>query len=80
VFAVNINVFWLGPAEQELERIQQALRPDGTLFLFYETPSAARAEEAAEGVARALAGAGFAGPELLQPGPAMVCCVSRPER
>lgn len=79
VFAVNVNVFWLAPARQELERIRGALSPGGTLFLFYETPSATRAEEAAEGVARALAGAGFAGPDLLRLGPTMLSCVSRPE-
>ncbi|HEY3208047.1 MAG TPA: class I SAM-dependent methyltransferase, partial [Gaiellaceae bacterium] len=42
VFAVNVNVFWTTPATEELARIRRALERDGRLFLFYETPSAAR--------------------------------------
>jgi cyclopropane fatty-acyl-phospholipid synthase-like methyltransferase len=47
VFAVNVNVFWLGPAK-ELAAVRRILAPGGRLFLFYEPPSAAQLERAAE--------------------------------
>ena len=43
VFAVNINVFWTSRATEELAHVSDALAPRGTLFLFYETPTAERA-------------------------------------
>jgi SAM-dependent methyltransferase len=47
VFAVNVNVFWLGPAK-ELAAVRRVLAPGGRLFLFYEPPSSAQLERAAE--------------------------------
>jgi SAM-dependent methyltransferase len=41
VFAVNVNLFWVGPAQKELGLIARMLRPAGKLWLFYEPPSAA---------------------------------------
>lgn len=58
VFAVNVNVFWLGP-RRELEVIRSALAPDGRLYLFYEPPSAAQLERAAEGCMAYLQEGGF---------------------
>ena len=74
VFAVNVNVFWTGPATEELARVREALAPGGRLFLFYETPSAARARDVATRVADALRANGFAAPGLrrhLGAGPAV---------
>jgi cyclopropane fatty-acyl-phospholipid synthase-like methyltransferase len=45
IFAVNVNVFWTSSATEELGRIRRALQRDGRLFLFYTTPSAARARQ-----------------------------------
>lgn len=42
-FAVNVNVFWTTPATEELSKIRKTLDHDGRVFLFYETPNAARA-------------------------------------
>ena len=77
IFAINVNVFWRGPAEHELARVRGALVPDGALFLFYETPSAARAREAAERVAAALRMAGFGEPDFLSPAPTRACVISQ---
>jgi hypothetical protein len=49
----------------------------GRLFLFYETPSAGRANEAATRVADALRANSFTEPEILTPAPELLCCVSR---
>lgn len=65
VFAVNVNVFWTTRATEELARVREALDPGGRLFLFYETPSAGRAREAAMRVAETLRANGFTEPEIL---------------
>jgi hypothetical protein len=78
VFAINVNVFWIGPASDELARVSEVLLPGGTLFLFYEAPSPARARMAAERVAAVLEPVGFTTPEILAPAPTMLCCTSRP--
>lgn len=35
IFAMNVNVFWTGPADHEWATIDKLLRPGGSLFLFY---------------------------------------------
>jgi SAM-dependent methyltransferase len=77
-FAVNVNVFWTSPATEELARVREALAPGGTLFLFYETPSAGRAREVAAQVAETLRENGFSEPEVLTSAAEHVCCVARP--
>lgn len=37
-FAVNVNLFWTGPADAELAVVARALRIGGRLVLAYETP------------------------------------------
>jgi trans-aconitate methyltransferase len=54
IFAVNINVFWLKPAN-ELRAIKNLLMPNGRLYLFYEPPSHSQANEIADKVKRNLA-------------------------
>lgn len=39
VFAINVNLFWIDPAN-ELTVLRRLLAPDGQLYLFYEPPSA----------------------------------------
>jgi SAM-dependent methyltransferase len=34
-FAVDVNLFWTGPASRELDRLHRALRPGGRLHLCY---------------------------------------------
>jgi cyclopropane fatty-acyl-phospholipid synthase-like methyltransferase len=76
VYALNINVFWTAPATEELSRIRRALKRDGRLFLFYETPSAARAREAIERVVDALRANGFGEPQLLSSSATLVGCMA----
>jgi cyclopropane fatty-acyl-phospholipid synthase-like methyltransferase len=78
IFAINVNVFWTTPAMEELAPVREALAPGGTLFLFYETPGAGRAREAAARVARALRANGFADPEILRGAANLICCVAQP--
>jgi trans-aconitate methyltransferase len=44
VLAVNVNLFWTGPAQRELRLIADHLRPDGTLWLWYDPPDPGRAD------------------------------------
>jgi cyclopropane fatty-acyl-phospholipid synthase-like methyltransferase len=78
VFAVNVNVFWTTPATEELARIRRALDQEGRLFLFYETPSAARARHAVARVMDALRANGFAEPRLISRSATLVGCVAHP--
>jgi len=41
-FAVNVNVFWTGPADAELATLTRVLRPGGRLLLVYEGPGGTR--------------------------------------
>jgi tRNA A58 N-methylase Trm61 len=75
-FAVNVNLFWTSPATAELARIHKALDRDGRLFLFYETPNAARARQAVTRVAETLQENGFAEPRLVSPSATLVGCVA----
>jgi cyclopropane fatty-acyl-phospholipid synthase-like methyltransferase len=76
VFAVNVNVFWTTPATEELARIRGALERDGRLFLFFETPSAARARKAVGRVVDALRANGFTEPQLISRSATLVGCVA----
>jgi cyclopropane fatty-acyl-phospholipid synthase-like methyltransferase len=76
VFAVNVNVFWTTPATEELARIRNALEDDGQLFLFYETPSGARARQVVGRVVDALRANGFAEPQLVSRSATLVGCVA----
>ena len=78
VFAINVNVFWVGPATEELARVRRALEPGGRLFLFYEPPGAARARHVVDRVAAVLRAEGFAEPQTLAPRPTLLCCISAP--
>jgi cyclopropane fatty-acyl-phospholipid synthase-like methyltransferase len=76
VFAVNVNVFWTTPANEELTRTRRALDQDGRLFLFFETPSAARARQAVGRVVDALRANGFTEPQLITRSATLVGCVA----
>ncbi len=59
-FAVNVNLFWVGPADRELELLRGRLRAGATLWLVYEAPDHRRTADVARVVADALARHGFA--------------------
>jgi tRNA A58 N-methylase Trm61 len=76
VFALNVNVFWTTPATEELARIRRALDHDGRLFLFFGTPSAARARQVVGRVVDALRTNGFAEPQLISRSATLFGCVA----
>jgi cyclopropane fatty-acyl-phospholipid synthase-like methyltransferase len=41
IFAVNVNLFWTRPAQEELALVRQLLSDDGQLDLFYDSPTPA---------------------------------------
>jgi trans-aconitate methyltransferase len=44
VLAVNVNVFWTGPADTEIERLADLLADGGAVHLVHELPDAGAAE------------------------------------
>jgi SAM-dependent methyltransferase len=68
IFAINVSVFWIGPARAELAVVERLLRPGGTLRLFYETPDATKTEPVARKGSTLLAAHGWTVDVL--PGPA----------
>lgn len=43
IFAVNVSLFWLGDAAQQVARIRSLLAPGGQLYVFGERPTEAHA-------------------------------------
>ncbi|WP_433314268.1 class I SAM-dependent methyltransferase [Micromonospora sp. CA-269861] len=43
IFAVNVSLFWLGDAAQQIARMRSLLAPGGRLYVFGERPTAAHA-------------------------------------
>jgi cyclopropane fatty-acyl-phospholipid synthase-like methyltransferase len=78
VFAINVNLFWLGPATAELAAVRRAMAPDGRLFLVYEAPGPERARRAAERLATLLDAEGFEQAETHAGGPTLVASVFSP--
>jgi SAM-dependent methyltransferase len=78
VFAINVNLFWLGPARAELDSVRGTLAPGGRLFLFYETPGSERSGHAAERLTAVLRAQAFTEPEWLTPTPTLFGCVTAP--
>jgi hypothetical protein len=60
IFAVNVNLFWTGPAVRELTLARRLLRPGGALYLSYEPPGPDQVRRLAGKLVGHLAAAGFA--------------------
>ncbi|MCG5444961.1 class I SAM-dependent methyltransferase [Micromonospora sp. NIE79] len=43
IFAVNVSLFWLGDAAQQIARMRSLLAPGGRLYVFGERPTEAHA-------------------------------------
>ncbi|WFE51260.1 class I SAM-dependent methyltransferase [Micromonospora sp. WMMD1155] len=43
IFAVNVSLFWLGDATQQIDRVRSLLAPGGQLYVFGERPGTAHA-------------------------------------
>lgn len=60
VLAINVNVFWTGPASAEVARLAELLADDGVAHLWFEAPPGGDAEEPGERARAALAAGGLA--------------------
>ncbi len=78
VFAVNVNLFWVRPADPYLMIIKEHLRRDGVLHLFYERPGSEKASHMAKAVTAALSSQGFSTVVTSGPSPSLYCVSARP--
>ena len=72
-FAVNVNVFWTGPAEAELAVLRSVVRPGGVVHLVYEGPPSGGGRDVAPVVAAALGRIGCATGVARDPGGSLLC-------
>jgi trans-aconitate methyltransferase len=59
VFAVDVNVFWTGPAEAEAARLRDLVDDAGVVHLFFTAPEGVDGSRTADGAVAALERAGF---------------------
>lgn len=59
IYAINVNLFWVREANDELRKAMRLLEPGGALFIFYETPGVSKARRIAQRLKPKLTGAGF---------------------
>lgn len=76
VLAVNVNLFWVRPAQAELALVAGLLRPAGRLCLVYETPDPARLAPLGQRLVAHLDRAGFTS-ETATPAPALLVVTAR---
>lgn len=79
-FAVNLNLFWVRPADAELQLVKDLLRPGGALHLVYEPPGEEQAARVVEAVTGALTGNGFATAVTTAGSPSLLCVSGRAGR
>lgn len=60
VFAINVNLFWVQPDGPHFPIVANLLRPEGRLYLFYEAPTAVKAQQIQQIAEAALLRHGFA--------------------
>ena len=79
IFAVNVNLFWVRPAETEIHLLRRLLRPDGVLRLFYGFPGGGHQENgrAVATAAAALETGGFTATTTDDESGALVCITAR---
>jgi SAM-dependent methyltransferase len=77
IFAINVNLFWLDPA-QELAVIRKILRPGGGLYLIFEPPGEAKARQVIVALKDKLKEHGFAAPSMSFSPPALFCVIASP--
>ncbi|MFI7604573.1 class I SAM-dependent methyltransferase [Micromonospora sp. NPDC049366] len=59
IFAVNVNLFWVGAAAEQIDRMRELLVPGGRLYVFGERPTAAHATANLRSTERLLRAQGF---------------------
>jgi SAM-dependent methyltransferase len=76
VLAVNVNVFWTGPADAEIERLADLLAEGGAVHLVHELPDPDAAERVARQVRENFGRHGFT-VEVTRP-EGLLCLTARP--
>lgn len=76
VLVVDVNVFWTGPAGEEVARLRELLADDGVLHLWFAPPGGRDARDLGERAAAAVRAGGFRAELALVEGLAHV--VARP--
>ncbi len=71
--AVNVNVFWTGPAEAEAAVLAEVLAPGGRVVLVYEGPPSGGGRDVAPSVAAALGRVGCATGVARDPSGSLLC-------
>jgi SAM-dependent methyltransferase len=80
-FAVNVNLFWTGPAGAECAVLGRGLRPGGVLRLVYDAPPRRGGRDVVPLVAATLEGHGFTTRITRHAAGAMACVTAvRPDR
>ncbi len=59
IYAINVNLFWVRDAKDQLRRITTFLKPGGALYLFVEAPAPEKGNEIARRLRAVLADAGL---------------------
>jgi SAM-dependent methyltransferase len=59
IFAINVNLFWIRPAQGELALVRQLLSDPGQLHLFYDSPTPAGTSRITDLLAENLGRAGY---------------------
>ncbi|MEV4628754.1 class I SAM-dependent methyltransferase [Micromonospora sp. NPDC049523] len=59
IFAVNVNLFWLGAGTAQIDLIRKLLAPGGILYVFGERPTSANATANLRSTEALLRGHGF---------------------
>ncbi|AVT30347.1 SAM-dependent methyltransferase [Plantactinospora sp. BC1] len=81
IFAVNVNLFWLGAATQQIDRVRDLLAPGGRLYVFGERPTSVHATANLVSTERLLRAHGFATTrsiEVRRQGRVLTCVTARP--
>jgi SAM-dependent methyltransferase len=76
-FAVNVNVFWTGDAEEECAVLRRVLRPGGVLRLVYDADPLGRGRDLRGLIAPSLEAHGFRCRFTEHPAGALVCVTGR---
>jgi len=81
IFAVNVNLFWVRPADTEIDLMRRLLRPDGVLRLFYDRPGDGDHDGGggAASAAAALDARGFTTTTTHDESGALVCIAAKPD-
>ena len=74
-FAINVNLFWVKEADPELELLNRALRPGGTLAVLYDSDGPTSADRIVGPIYRSLRRHGFEAVETVtgEGGHGVVC-------